>query len=104
MLYAVFTFKIIPDGYTMPERIESIRQSWGNELIPQVAGVNTFMHNCSEKLETDNCLCCKEIQTLNFISVWASGIGLLSHVGNDDYPPKSTLDYDLWGLQTFITI
>ena len=56
--------------------------------------MNTFMHNCSEKLDTDNCLCCEEIQMFNFVSVWASGIALLSLVGNADYLPKLTSDCD----------
>lgn len=78
----------------MPERVQLVRQSFSDELIPYIAGVNSFMHNCSEKLDTDGCLHCKEIQTFNFVSAWASGIGLLSHVGNDDYLPKLTLDCD----------
>lgn len=52
------------------------------------------MHNCSEKLDTENCLCCEEMQTFNFVSAWASGMGLLSHYENDYYLPKLTLECD----------
>lgn len=44
--------------------------------------MNSFMHNCSEKLDTDDCLCCEETQMFHFVSAWASGIVLLNHVGN----------------------
>lgn len=59
--------------------------------LPCIAGVNNFMHNCSEKLDkensgkldTDNCLCCGEIQIFTFASAQTSGADLCSHAGSD---------------------
>lgn len=64
--------------------------------------MESFVHNCSEKLDAENCLRCEEMQTFNFVSAWASGMGLLSRDENDDYLPKLTLECDPWVLQTFV--